>query len=168
MINDRVELLAQLNLTLALLKEKRSNDSGVPARAVIWFDFGTVKTIPSDKIQIIKYDQIKRQLLFVQRDFTFFGIASNTSNLKDIVLQESNLVSVDSNEAVLSNRITALSQKLLEVPQIFQYSDCRTRPSSNHTYQGFIRPGFKQYWAMYPDNFLASDTIQLNVSDWIN
>lgn len=165
MLTDRVELLGQLNYTLANFEEKRANESGVPAKAVFWFDFGTVKPIPSDKVQQVKYEQVKRLLLFVQRDFTFFGIATNTSNLKDLVPQEGNLVTVDSNGLARESQVAGLVPKVSQVPQVFQYTDCKNRASSNYTYQGFMTPGFKQYWAMYPDSFLSSGKMQLTVSD---
>lgn len=165
LISERVELLSQLNLTLGNFEDRRLNESGVPAKAVFWFDYGTVKPAPSDKIQKVKYENVKRSLLSVQRDFTFFGVGTNSSNLKDIVLQEGNLVSIDPNEIASSNRVATLSQKVLEVSSVFQYTDCRIRASNNYTYEGFITPGYKQYWALFPDTFRTSSTIQLRVSD---
>jgi hypothetical protein len=160
-LTNRVELLNLLNNTLGNFEEKRSNESGVPAKAVFWIDFGTVNPIPTDKIQQVQYETVKRQLLYVQRDITFFGITTNTSNLKDLVLQEGNLVQVIPNENARQSSVVGLTSKVLEVPQVFQYADCKTRSSNNYTYQGLITPGFKQYWAMYPDNFRSSAAMQL-------
>ena len=162
-IQERVEFLNQLNLTMAKFEESRTNESGLPAKAVFWIDYGTVKAIPSDKIQKVQYDQVKRNLLYVQRDFTFFGLATNATNLKDMVVKEGNLISIDPNR-IETESVKRLAQKVTEVPSIFQYSDCKIRASNNYTYQGLITPGYKQYWALYPDTFRSSSTIQLRVN----
>lgn len=160
-ISDRVEFLQLINTTLVNFENSRSNELGVPGKALFWFDFGTVKPIPSDKIQAVKYDQVKRVLLHVQRDWTWFGLAVNTTNLKDMVSQDGNLVSVDSNTAAIPGSVRQLSQKVSEVPSVLQYSDCKVRASQNVTYDGLITPGYKQYWAIYPDTFRSSSRIDL-------
>lgn len=168
MISDRVELLAQLNLTLGSFEEKRSNKSGVPGKAVFWFDFGTVQPVPTDKIQGVKYEQLKRTLLHIQRDWTWFGLGTNSTSLKDLVWQDGNLASVELNQMAISKRVTDLSLKTSEVPSVFQYGECKSRKSNNYTHEGLITPGFKQYWAIYPDTFRSSGKVDFRVSCKLN
>lgn len=164
-LKDRVELYNQLNLTLNQFNLLRANETGVPGRAIVMFDYGTMKPIPSDRIQNAKYIQLVRELLYMKRDFVYFGLATNASSLKDLVIQEGNLITIQATqtESLVAQASRLYSERLLTVPSIFQYDQCQIRPSNNQTYNGFITPGYKQYWAMYPKTFYRSGSIELIV-----
>lgn len=161
-INDRVEFLQSVYELIRNWDEKQKNKTGIPSKIIFWFDINTIQPIPTDELQYTTYLNIKRKLLFVERDATFFGIATNTSALSDIITDKKRLVKFDNIDAL--NQIRSLSEKISEIPATFQYSDCNVRPSKNIVYQGLITPYYKQYWAMYPETYLKSYKIEFKVS----
>lgn len=159
-ITDRVELLEQINNYLESLNQP--NQTTVPANLFFWFDYGTVKPIPDDKVQKVKYENIQRKLIYIRRDVSFYGITTNDSNIKDIVQDSSKLLTIDSS---IENKLNQVAESICKVPSIFQYKECDKRASNNFVHQSYITSGYKQYWAMYPNYFLKSFDIQMKVSD---
>lgn len=166
-ITNRNQLLESINLVLEQFESGRANQSGVPGKVFVWLDNGSVQPIPTDKIQQVQYTTLKRQLLSVQRDVTFFGVAKNATSLKDIVVNPEYLVTLDDNYGN-ENALVTLRQKVCAAaPSVFQYtptmSNNCSQTSKNVAYEGFLTPGYKQYWAMLPDSFVRSDRIELSV-----
>lgn len=167
-MTNRNQLLESINTVLEQFESGRANQSGVPGKVFVWMDSGSLQPIPTDKIQQVQYTTLKRQLLSVQRDVTFFGVAKNVTNLKDIVTVPENLVTLDDNYGN-ENALFTLRQKVCSAaPSVFQYtptmSNNCSQASNNVLYEGFITPGYKQYWVMQPDSFIRSDRVQLSVA----
>jgi hypothetical protein len=56
-----------------------------------------------------------------------------------------------------------LSKRICETPAVIQHPRCRSEPSVQSTFSGFISRGRKQYWAMYPEFFLKSYNVAFEI-----
>lgn len=160
-IRDRVEFFENVYELIKTWDEEQKNKTGIPSKIVFWFDIDTINPIPMDSLQHTIYLNIKRKLLFIERDTTFFGIGTNTSTLSDIVTDKNRLVNFNQHDAL--KQIRSIAESIPKIPATFQYSDCKVRPSNNVVYQGLITPYYKQYWAMYPETYLKSYKIEFKV-----
>ena len=163
-IIQRPKLLEMINITLMKYKSTRADLVGVPSKSFIWFNYDTMQPIPTDKEQRGKYDQMIWNLKYKHRDIPYFLLALNFDSIKDLIGQNDHFVSVVFNSmAEIKTEANKLAMKIRNVPSTFQYNKCHANQSSEDIYEGFITPGYKQYWALYPKYFIKSCNIEIKV-----
>ena len=139
----------------------RTNQSWVPSKSAVLIDFDSVKPAPDNGQDRDDYNWNKDQLRSRHRDVLFLSFARNSELFKDILRDQ------DKDRAAptdIINSASAFAKKICDNPATFQYNMCHDRKSNNEEYVGYITPGFKQNWAMYPEFFLKSFTIKFQVS----
>ena len=142
----------------------KANFSGVPSKSFIGFNYNTMQSIPTDIEQRKRYDQIKWQLTHKHIDIPFFMLAYDNESVSDLVRQQEHFIPIGNNSIdYIQEKAKELAKQICKVPSIFQYNECHTSASSDRTYEGYITPGYKQYWVMYPKYFSESLSIQMKV-----
>lgn len=132
--------------------------TGVPSKNVILIDSGTL-VMPTSGPEKDDYYTYKEALKWRNRD-VFYGVVSPNKDLfKEFVREEADILTIGS--PVQS--ATTFANKISENPATLTYSDCYSTTSQNVTYEGFITPGYKQNWAMYPEYFKASSSIEFKI-----
>lgn len=131
--------------------------SGVPSKNVILIDQGTLQmaTGGTDRDEYNTYQDWFRHY---NQDILLLVAANNQTNFKDVVRQEANLVSTS--QAKIG---TAFETKICDNPAALTYNQCYETPSQDFVHEGFITPGYRQNWAMYPEYFLKSRQIQFKI-----
>ena len=163
-ITERLELLELINISLMEYKSTRADLAGVPSKSLIWFNYDTMQPIPTDREQRRRYDEMIQNLNYKHRDIPYFLLALNSDSIKDLIRQDDHFISVGSNSMVqIKTKANELAMKICKVPSTFQYNKCHTNQSSDDIYQGYITPGYKQYWALYPEYFIKSCNIEMKV-----
>ena len=163
-MTGRPKLLELINISLMEYESTKADLAGVPSKSFIWFNYGTMQPIPTDKEQRRQYDQMIRNLKYKHRDIPYFLLALNFDSIKDLVRQDDHFVSVRSHSmAEIKTEANKLAMKIRDVPSTFQYNKCHTNQSSEDIYSGYITPGYKQYWALYPEYFVKSCNIEIKV-----
>jgi len=163
-ITDRPLLMELINRTLMEYELKKADLPAVPAKNFIWFDFGNLKPVPTDREQKRKYDDFKWRLRYEHRDVTFFLATINKDNIKDLIRRDEDWIQMGQGSDAAQSKGQDLVNKISQTPQVFQHNECRFKKSEDKAYEGFITPGYKQYWAMYPEYFIKSFNIDLKVS----
>ena len=171
-ITERPKLLELINITLMKYESTSADLAGVPSKSFIWFDYDTMQPIPTDKEQKKRYDEIISDLKYKHRDISYFLLALNFDSIKDLIGQDDHFVSVGSNSmAEIKTEANKLAMKIRDVPSTFQYNKChanQSNQSSEDIYEGYITPGYKQYWALYPEYFVKSCNIEIKVIQRLN
>lgn len=161
LITERAELFESIG---KYIKEfDQTNQTTRPANVFFWFDYGTVKPIPNERLEKLKYEQTLREIRYVRRDVNFFGITTNVSNINDLVTEVDNVISIEPNEVNTEIRVKRINDLVCQTPSTFQYPQCKSKPSNNFVHKGYITVGYKQYWSMLPTYFLKSYEIQMKV-----
>ncbi|XP_054165656.1 uncharacterized protein LOC128963183 [Oppia nitens] len=135
----------------------RVNDSAIPAKSAVLIDF-TVGVVPDSGADYDDYKYFKDQLRYRHRDVRFLSIASNQDAFKDILRYEDDKEQPGNPVQIGQN----VARKICENPAIFQYNMCEDKRSDGVQYVGFITPGYRQNWAMYPEFFHRSFTIRFS------
>ena len=139
----------------------RVNQSWLPSKSAVLIDFNSVMPAPDKGQDKNDYKQFKNQLKNKNRDVLFISLATNNDLFKDILRdQERDRVSPSN----IINSASSLAQRICDNPATFQYNMCHHSKSNNQQYIGFITPGYKQNWAMYPEFFHKSSSIKFQVS----
>ena len=143
---------------------KRVDLPGVPSKSFIWFNYNTLQPIPTDSEQLKRYEEIKWNLKYKHRDIPFFILGLNIEPINDLIRQKQHFIPVGINSLDdIQKRAKQLASEICKVPSTFQYNQCHINASSENIYEGFITPGYKQYWAMYPEYFIKSCNIEMKV-----
>ena len=139
---------------------KKADLPGVPSKTFIWFNYDTMQPIPSDKEQRRKYEDMKWRLRYEHRDIPYFLLGLNREPIKDLIGQEEHFIRVGTNSLDgIRQKAKKLARQICKVPSTFQHND--------KEFEGFITPGYKQYWAMYPQQFNKSYNIEIKVKLFI-
>jgi hypothetical protein len=160
-ITDRPLLLELINKTLMEYESKKADLPGVSSKSFVWFDYGSLKQAPTDREQKKKYDDFKWRLRYEHRDVTFFMATINKDSVKDLLRRDEDWIQVGKGVEDAAMRGTDLANKICQTPSTFQHNECRVKKSEGKVYEGFITPGYRQYWAMYPEYFIKSYNIDL-------
>jgi len=163
-ITDRPLLLELINKTLLEYESKKADLPGVPSKSFVWFDYGNLKPAPTDREQKKKYDDFKWRLRYEHRDVAFFMATINKDSIKDLLRRHEDWIEVGKGIEDATMKGIDLASKICQTPSTFQHNECRVKKSEDRVYEGLITPGYKQYWAMYPEYFIKSYTIDLKVS----
>ncbi|XP_054166899.1 uncharacterized protein LOC128964334 [Oppia nitens] len=158
-ITDRALLMELINRTLTDFDRPTETLAAIPSKSFVWFDFGNMKPAPTDREQKRKYDDFKWRLRYENRDTNIFMATLNNEDIKDLLARDSNWIQMGTGN--VERNAETLAKYVQQTPQVFQYSDCWTRKSDNYAYDGYLTPGYKQYWAMYPEYFIKSYTIDM-------
>ena len=137
----------------------RTNASAVPSKTAVLIDFGTVPAVKEGKDRS-DFNYYKDELRYRHRDVRFLTL-TNTKELFQEILRDDTDYETPTNIEMSASR---LAQKICENPSTFQYNNCYQRKSDNIQYTGYVTPGYKQNWAMYPEFFLKSFNIRFSVS----
>ena len=164
-ITERPKLLELINRTLMEYELKKADLPGVPSKSFVWFNYDTMQQIPSEREQRRRYDEMKWRLRYEHRDIPYFLLGLNREPIKDLIRQEEHFISVGTNPiGDIRQKARDLAKQICKTPSTFQYNECRIQASQERVYEGFITPGYKQYWAMYPEYFIKSFNIDMRVS----
>ena len=158
--NNLGKYLMNVNQTIMNYKwwTPRRWTAGVPSKNVILLDYGALVK-PTSGNDRDDYDTYKDQLKWRNRDVLYMVISPNKDSFKEFVREDSDIISPG--QTTLG---TSFTDKICENPATLTYGNCFTKESTNETYEGFITPGYKQNWAMYPEFFQASGAIEFKVS----
>ena len=137
----------------------RTNFIAVPAKTAVLIDFDSVPVAPDSGNDRNDYNYFKDQLRYRHRDVKFLTISNNQKLFEDIIREDSDKTSPSNLQQTASD----FAKKICENPATFQHNSCNWRTSNNDEYVGFITPGYKQNWAMYPEFFLSSSDIYFKV-----
>lgn len=160
-ITDRPVILELINKTLMEFEMKKADLPAVPSKNFVWFDYGGLKPAPTEKEQKRKYDDFKWRLRYEYRDVNIFMAHLNKDAIKDLLMKEENYIEVGKSVEEATTKGIDLANKICQTPSTFQHNECRIKKSEDKLYEGFITPGYKQYWAMYPEFFIKSYNIDL-------
>ena len=157
-------IMELINKTLMEFELKKADLSGVPSKNFVWFDYGNLKPVPTDRESKRRYEDFKWRLRYEHRDVTFFMATINQDNIKDLLRRDEDWIAVGQGTDTAAQKGEDLANKICQTPQVFQHNECRVKKSQDRVYEGFLTPGYKQYWAMYPEYFIKSYTIDLKVN----
>lgn len=138
----------------------RTNQSWVPGKSAILIDYDSVTMAPDSGSDRTDHNWYKDQLRSRHRDVLFLALTKNQELFRQ-VLRDRDQDWMSPND--VNNAGSTLAKKICENPATFQYNACYERTSSNVQYTGYITPGYKQNWAMYPEFFLKSFNIKFTV-----
>ena len=137
----------------------RSNATAVPAKTAVLIDYNSVPVAPDSGNDRNDYNYYKDQLRYRHRDVKYLSITENQDLFKDILREDTDKESTVN----IQQSASTFARKICENPATFQYNACNERKSNNVQYVGYITPGYKQNWAMYPEFFLKSFDIYFKV-----
>ncbi|CAG2181458.1 unnamed protein product, partial [Oppiella nova] len=150
-----------INRTLMEFDAPSESLAGIPSKNFIWFDFGSLRPAPTDRESKRRYEDFKWRLRYEHRDVNVFMATLNKEDFKDLLSRDENWIQMGMGSDSSDMKSVDLMNKIIQTPQVFQYGDCRRQKSSNEVYEGYLTPGYKQYWAMYPRHFIKSYSIDL-------
>jgi len=137
----------------------RTNQSWLPAKSAVLIDFGSVPAAPNDGQDRNDYNWFKDQLRYRHRDVLFLSLAQDQTLFKDILRnQDKDYASPND----IANQASALAKRICENPATLQYNMCHDVTSNGVQHTGYVSPGYKQNWAMYPEFFLKSFNIKFS------
>lgn len=149
--------LELLNRTLKEYEEARRYEPGVPAKTVIFFHYD-ISPVDED---LNRLKDAKRILHTGHRDVHIFAVGNNNGEILEYIVNSQSTKFTKTVQPVeLANRIR---EEIKKVPATLQYHECgkpRSRVEDDHRYTGYVTPMTKQMWAMYPEYFLKSYTIE--------
>jgi hypothetical protein len=108
------------------------------------------------------YNNYKDQLRYRHRDVKYLSVATNQDLFKDILRDDTDKDIPGTVGSPNLNIGPSFARKICDNPATFQYNDCNRRRSDNVQYVGYVTPGYKQNWAMYPEFFLKSFNIKFS------
>jgi len=124
---------------------------------------GSVTAAPESGQDRNDYNNYKDQLRYRHRDVRYLSVSQNQDLFKDLLRDENDK---ETPGAVGSPNLqlgSTLAKKICENAATFQYNSCHERKSDNIQYVGYVTPGYKQNWAMYPQFFHNSSLIKFSV-----
>lgn len=137
----------------------RTNQSWIPSKTAVLIDFDSVRAAPDDGQDKNDYNWFKDQLWNRHRDVLFLSLTKNRELFYDILRDKEKDRATD-----ITSGVSTFAKRICDNPATFQYNMCRDKTSNNVEYVGYISPGYKQNWAMYPEFFLKSFNIKFSVS----
>jgi hypothetical protein len=140
----------------------RTIDSAIPAKSVVLIDLGSVPVAPDSGQDRNDFNNYKGQLRYRHRDVKYLSVATNQDLFKDILRDEND----KANPGPVGSAVqfgSDFARKICENPATFQYNECHKKSSKNVQYVGYVTPGYKQNWAMYPEFFHKSSQIEFIV-----
>jgi hypothetical protein len=152
-----------INRTLMEFDAPSESLAGIPSKNFIWFDFGSLRPAPTDRESKRRYEDFKWWLRYEHRDVNVFMATLNKEDFKDLLSRDENWIQMGMGSDSADMKSVDLMNKITQTPQVFQYGDCGRQKSSNEIYEGYLTPGYKQYWVMYPRHFIKSYSIDLRV-----
>ena len=103
---------------------------------------------------------MKWRLRYEHRDIPYILLGLNRKPIKDLIGQEEHFIPVGTNLlGDMRQKAKKLARQICKVPSIFQ--------QNHQEFKGFITPGYKQYWVMYPEYFNKSYNIDIKVKLFI-
>lgn len=126
----------------------------------IFFNYGNPKKPTSDAK---RFYQAKNDLRTNHRDVPLIVIGKgNKDDLDEIAYSKDDVIEADQPDMTqVANRIL---QRVCETPAVLQHPECASRTSNNDVVVGYVTPGRKQYWAMYPEFFIKSYQVTFEFS----
>lgn len=148
-------LLNNINTTLRDLKADKADERGAPGKPFLFFNYGFTKKPSGDTS---KFYRAKYDLRTNHRDVPLIVIGKgNGDDLEEFAYNKEDVLEADKPE---SNELAKdILKRICQTPATFQYEECAVTTSNQEAYDGYVTPGTKQYWAMYPEYFLKSFTV---------
>lgn len=148
-------LLNSMNSTLRDIKAEKDDELGTPGRSFLWFNYGYAK---KPTLDTKRFYQAKYELRTNHRDVPLIMIGKgNGVDLEEIAYDKSDVFEADRTDQ--SQLAKEILDRICQTPATFQHPECHTRTSSADVFTGYVTPGKKQYWAMYPEYFLKSFSV---------
>ncbi|KAI1306006.1 hypothetical protein HDE_01323 [Halotydeus destructor] len=152
--NSPDQLLTNINTTLRDLKVEKANESGVPGKPFLFFNYGFAKKPTGDTK---KFYQARYELKRNHRDVPLIVVGKgNAEDLQEFTYDSNNVIESDS--PVSQELANQILDKICETPAAIQYAKCAEKPSKGEVHVGYVTPGKKQYWAMFPEYYLKTFT----------
>lgn len=120
--------------------------------------------IPKDNQQYKAYEEMKNILKNKHREIPSILLALNEDKVRDLIRNPAHLIYVKSDLHSIKIKVANLAEQICKTPSTFQYNECHLNTSLNKIYEGFITPGKRQYWAMYPEYFVDSCNVEIKVN----
>ena len=163
--NSPDQLLRAINVTLRDLKKGRADQLVTPGKSFVFFNFGSFKKPTGDRK---RYEAERSDLLVNHRDVPLLMVGSgNSIDLKELAYNDE----IDIFEET-SPDPDFLGKKILErvckTPATVQHPKCWSEPSSGSEVIGYVTPGKKTHWAMYPEYFIKSFNVEFKVKSSLN
>lgn len=148
-------LLNNINSTLRDLKAEKDDELGVPGRSFLFFNYGFAK---KPTLDTKRFYQAKSDLKTNHRDVPLIVIGKgNGDDLEEIAYDKNDVFEADKPDQ--SQLAKDILDRICQTPATFQHPECASRTSSNDIFTGFVTPGKKQYWSMYPQYFIKSHSV---------
>jgi hypothetical protein len=163
-VTNTGKLFKYLNQTLFNYEwwTPQTYDSAIPAKSVVLIDLDSVIAAPDSGQDRDDYEHFKNKLKYSHRDVRYLSVAKNQDIFKDILRDQNDKATPGPVGSDVQFGLD-LAQKICENPATFQYNECHDKNSKNVQYVGYVTPGYKQNWAMYPEFFLKSSQIEFIV-----
>ena len=163
-ITNRTELFELIYGTLTDYESKKANFSGVSSKSFIAFNYNTTGPIPTDNEQSKRYNETIRKLKYEHRDIPFFMLAYYIESVSDLLRHPEHFMAVGNKSSdYIRKKAKESVNKIYKVPSTLQHNECHATEPLDRIYEGYITPGYKQYWAMYPEYFIESRSIEVKV-----
>ncbi|KAF7490075.1 hypothetical protein SSS_04752 [Sarcoptes scabiei] len=150
----------QLNQTVFNYKAwspRRTWSNALPSLNVIVIDYDSLRTT-SDSRDRQDYEHFRKSLKFDNPDVRYL-IISNSKSFEEILdRKDSDLMSFRQQQIG-----TNFEKRICDNPATLIYHQCHEKPSDGAIFNGFISPGYKQNYAMYPEYFIKSFDIEFRI-----
>lgn len=158
--NSPDQLLRAINVTMRDLKKGRADQMLTPGKSFVFFNFGGFKKPTGDRR---RFDAEYSDLWISHRDVPLLMVGTgNSVDLKELAYNDETDIFEET-----SPDPDFLGKKILErvckTPSTIQHPKCWTETSSASEIMGYVTPGRKQYWAMYPEYFIKSFNVEFKV-----
>lgn len=152
--------IEQVNKTLFNFEwASRTNMTAVPGKTFVLFNaVSQIQDPPKDGDRRNSYNDFVWRLRYQHRDVPIIVVSTQTDRFKDLAKEDQDL------QQYGSINYDRVRQRICSNPATFQWVPCYDRRSDGEEYIGYVSPGAKQNWAMYPEYFLKSFTIKFVVS----
>lgn len=158
--NSPDQLLRAINVTMRDLKKGRAEELATPGKSFVFMNFGSFKKPTGDRK---RYEAEKLDLWVNHRDVPLLMVGQgNSVDLKELAYHDNDIFETDTPDPeYLAKRIV---ERVCKTPVTIQHPKCWSETSSGSEVSGFITPGRKQYWAMYPEYFIKSFNVEFKVT----
>lgn len=127
---------------------------------MVLFDYDTLK-IPTSGSDRDDYYNYRDSLRYRNRDVRYIVISNNQNDFKDMLRYPEDIIGHSQDYVQIG---TSVANKIMETPATITCNDCYYKESKDVLALGYIVPGYKQNWAVYPEYFILSNNIIFKVS----
>lgn len=153
-------LFLAINATLRDLKKGRPDAVLTPSKPFVFMNFGFFKKPGGDTR---RFYSAKNDLWWYHRDSPLIMVGrGNALDMKEIAYDKDRDV-YEASAPDSTGLVEQINKRICETPALIRAPKCNVQASDNDFFTGYVTPGRKQYFAMYPEFFLKSFNVEFKV-----